>query len=398
LTRGTSSHELSASRSPRDRNKSRGQSLVEFAIFIPVLVTILLVAVDVGRVYLGWVNLSNVARIGANFAAQNPTAWEGGGDSLIQARYRTLMGKDASGIDCSLPSTLPAPTFPDTSDPYALGSRVRVDLSCNFSLITPFLSNLVGDGAGHISVGYAAIFTIRTGSVDGVVINGAAATGTPTAAPTSTLVSVATPTLTPTDTPTPEPTSTRTLAPGETPTPTPDPTETPTPTPVATPLTISFYGESTSTDASGGGPPGSTDENQIVGIPTLAVTFHNTTNASNPGGCLWDFGDGATSNSCGNNVDHSYTDRGTFNVTLTIDGYALTRSNYVLVGCKVPAFAGVHENSAATNWTNAGFVAGNMSYLPGNGNANYKIGYQSLAGGLVNPAGGCSGATITVGP
>src|SRR5688572_6721575 len=116
----------------RDRKKGRGQSLVEFAILVPVLATILLIAVDVGRVYLGWVSLSNVARIGANFAASNPDAWENN-EPTGQARYRSLMSKDALGIDCTLPTTLPAPTFIDTSAPYALGSRVQVDLSCTFS-------------------------------------------------------------------------------------------------------------------------------------------------------------------------------------------------------------------------------------------------------------------------
>jgi PKD repeat protein len=159
---------------------------------------------------------------------------------------------------------------------------------------------------------------------------------------------------------------------------------------------VQFYGSSTSSDASGGGPPGSTNENQIIGIPTLAVTFSNTSIGSNPQGCLWNFGDGATSNSCGNTVDHSYTTRGTYNVTLTIDGQQLQRSSYVLVGCKVPAFAGVRKNSASTLWTNSGFSSSKISFLTGK--SNYKIGYQSLTGGQVNPSGGCSGATITVGP
>ena len=66
-------------------------------------------AIDLGRVYLGWVTLTNVARIGANFAAQNPDAWSGAGDATVQARYRTLMAKDATGIDCNLPATLPGP-------------------------------------------------------------------------------------------------------------------------------------------------------------------------------------------------------------------------------------------------------------------------------------------------
>ena len=88
--------------------------------------------------------------------------------------------------------------------------------------------------------------------------------------------------------------------------------------------------------------------------------------------------------------------RGTYNVTLTIQGYSLTRSSYVLIGCKVPSFSGVRKNSATTMWTNAGFSSSNIALLSGTG--NYKIGYQSLVGGLVNPPGGCSGATVQVGP
>ncbi len=69
----------------------------------------------------------------------------------------------------------------------------------------------------------------------------------------------------------------------------------------------------------------------------------------------------------------------------------------MLVGCQVPVLSGVRKNSARTIWSNAGFTLGNMTYS-WHGSSNYKIGYQSLVGGLVNPSGGCSGATITVGP
>ena len=386
MTREALSPRLSATGLACGRRASRGQSLVEFAIFLPVLVTTLLLAVDVGRIYLGWVSLSNIARIGANFAAQNPDAWEGGGEAAVQARYQTLMYKDATNIDCTLESPLPAPIFPD-SPAYALGSRVRVSLTCNFALITPFLSNLVGDGAGNISVGTSAIFTIRTGSVDSVTINGVAVTPTPspTAAPTPT----ATPTATASATPTPDPAATPTPV-----------GATPTPTAASTPTMalriVTFYGSSTDDDASGGGPPGSVDEDQIVGIRPLSVLFTDTSVGPPKSACLWNFGDGNQGTSCGDQVSHTYTTRGTYTVTLTIDGTTFSGLNYVLVGCKVPAFAGVHKNAAVTNWTNAGFTGSNMSYLPGSG--NYKIGYQSLAGGLVNPIGGCSDATITVGP
>lgn len=350
-------------------------------------------AIDLGRVYLGWVTLTNVARIGANFAAQNPDAWSGSGDSVVQARYRTLMAKDATGIDCTLPSTLPSPTWLGAGgSQYSLGSRVQVNLNCTFRLMTPLISNIVGDSNGNVSVGSSAVFTIRSGSVDGVIINGSTPTSAPTVAPTTI---VATPTPSPTPAPTAAPTAAPTVAPGQTATPTPAATPTPTPAPTPTPIVVSFYGSSVSTDASGGGPPGSVGETQIVGVPSLLVTFTNST-PNITGSCAWDFGDGGTSTSCGNTVQHTYTSRGTFNVSLNVQGTSLTRSNYVYVTCKVPAFAGVRKGSASGVWVSAGFSSTRIVFLRGTG--NYKIGYQSLAGGLVNPPGGCSGATIQVGP
>ena len=351
------------------RNSS-GQSLVEFAIVVPVLLAALLMAVDFGRVYLGWINLTNVARIGANFAAANPDAWRGSGNPAVQLRYRQLMARDATGIDCTLPSTLPQPTFVDSS--YAVGSRVQVNLTCTFSLLTPLISSIVGDGAGNVNVAANSMFTIRYGSPDAaIVIGGDAPSPSPTTAPPPSAAPSATPS--------------------------PDPGASPTPTPGATapPVVVSFYGVPTSADGSGGGPPGSTDENLIVGIPTLNITFYNNTTGT-WGNCTWTWGDGQTSNSCSATVSHGYTTRGIYSVTLEVDGQTAGRSNYVLVGCKVPSFSGVRKNDASGLWTGAGFSSGNMTFLPGSG--NYKIGYQSLVGGLVNPPGGCSGATVTVGP
>ena len=43
----------------RHRKISRGQALVEFAFILPILVLLLLLAVDFGRVFFGWVALNN---------------------------------------------------------------------------------------------------------------------------------------------------------------------------------------------------------------------------------------------------------------------------------------------------------------------------------------------------
>lgn len=47
----------------------RGQSLVEFALLLPLLLIILLGVVDFGRVYFAYVSVTNAARNGAEYAS-----------------------------------------------------------------------------------------------------------------------------------------------------------------------------------------------------------------------------------------------------------------------------------------------------------------------------------------
>jgi hypothetical protein len=114
-----------------DRSRSRGQSLVELALTLPVVLLLLLIAIDFGRVYLGWVNLQQMARIAANYAADHATAWDTPGDATVRARYQSIIRNDARLINCTLPPTLPDPQFPTGT---AIGQEVKVQLSCQFSL------------------------------------------------------------------------------------------------------------------------------------------------------------------------------------------------------------------------------------------------------------------------
>jgi PKD repeat protein len=128
----------------------------------------------------------------------------------------------------------------------------------------------------------------------------------------------------------------------------------------------------------------------------LVVDFTNTT-AGTMVSCLWNFGDGGTAPGCGSPTTHTYSSstRRTYNVTLTVNGTAGVRSIYVLIGCQVPSFTGVDRNDARKVWTDAGFSQNNLNFAA---NGNYTINNQTLAGGLLNPLGGCTGAAITVGP
>lgn len=54
---------------PMSRAGTRGQSLVEFALILPILLTMLGAAVDVARLYQGWITLEGATRDAAEYAA-----------------------------------------------------------------------------------------------------------------------------------------------------------------------------------------------------------------------------------------------------------------------------------------------------------------------------------------
>jgi len=181
--------------------------MVEFALILPVLLVILLFGIDFGRVFLGWINLNNVAKVAANYAAMNPTgSWAAGSE------YQTLIQNDISGINCTSATPYPAPTFVGGNQP---GANVRVTITCQFGLLTPFLNFAISN---PVAVTASSAFPIRSGILPG-----------------QSLIPVG-PTLSPTPSPSPSPIPTASPTPGLTPTPTPTATPTASPAPTPTPI------------------------------------------------------------------------------------------------------------------------------------------------------------------
>lgn len=55
----------------RKRKKTRGQSIVEFAMVVPILLIFLLIAADFGRALTAYMTVSSVASEGASFASRS---------------------------------------------------------------------------------------------------------------------------------------------------------------------------------------------------------------------------------------------------------------------------------------------------------------------------------------
>jgi len=140
----------------------RGQGLVEFAISFPVVMLMITFGVDFGRVFLGWVTLNNAVREAANFAALNPDGFQAPVDLIVQAEYVRLVNSETQDINCTMPGSIPNPTYPGGT---SLGSPAVVAITCRFSLITPIVSSILGNA---INVSASASFPVRAGSIDGV--------------------------------------------------------------------------------------------------------------------------------------------------------------------------------------------------------------------------------------
>lgn len=137
---------------------------MELAIVLPVLLLFALAALDLGRVFLGWVVLNNAARVGANYAAIHPDAWGTPGDAAERTQYENLV-RDARAdtgiaLDGCPAQAVPAPAFPSGT---ALGDFAQLDLDCQFVPLTPLIGDIFASSGNQLTVSARSVFPIRTG-------------------------------------------------------------------------------------------------------------------------------------------------------------------------------------------------------------------------------------------
>ncbi len=128
--------------------------MVEFALILPLLALLLVMAVDFGRVFFGWIALQNATRIAADTASQRANAWPSADGNLeIEWRddYETFITQDLQAANCDFPTPHPDPVFtnanagdPDDDGDHDFGDLVTVRLECEFSLITPLAESMLG--------------------------------------------------------------------------------------------------------------------------------------------------------------------------------------------------------------------------------------------------------------
>ncbi|HEY6202141.1 MAG TPA: TadE/TadG family type IV pilus assembly protein [Candidatus Limnocylindria bacterium] len=139
-------------RSPRAFAEEGGQSLVEVALALPVLLLIVIGIVDIGRLYAYKVAVTNAAREAAFYGARDPQSAKDGTTGICQRARNELgvgtntnpCGNDMTsikvdclrgGLDCAPMPTVPA-LFQTVS---AGGGDVTVTVTYKVSLLSAYL-------------------------------------------------------------------------------------------------------------------------------------------------------------------------------------------------------------------------------------------------------------------
>lgn len=124
------------------KHGERGQSLVELAITFMVLLLLLSVAVDLGRLFLSYIAVREAAQEGAVYGSINP-------DDIqeIEQRVRTSSSNPVDLEDTSL-----VEVSQSAPDGRCAGNTINVSVVYHFQITMPLVSAIIGTNAFPLSL------------------------------------------------------------------------------------------------------------------------------------------------------------------------------------------------------------------------------------------------------
>ena len=146
----------------RNPERSRGQTLVEFALIMPVFLMMTLGVVDGARIFSAYISITNAAREGALYAASgtNYTKWcsttttvacpatftsanqSANPDNIAYRVQQESQGLTAANVKLFVPTCADASGTTVTCGPSAV--RVTVKVEYTMTLFVPVVSTLMG--------------------------------------------------------------------------------------------------------------------------------------------------------------------------------------------------------------------------------------------------------------
>ena len=246
--------------------------MVEFVLVLPVMLLILLIAVDFGRLFFTYIAVNNAAREAANYAATHASDTPFvAADYVVGAQAAAtgetnVQGQGGEGVMtvgapiCFQPGTPPTVINCDAASNFAggIGNQVTVTVIQPFTFYTPIIGSIVG---GELSLTASATAPVLNPLVAEFITTTTSTTTTSTTTTSTTTTSTTTTSTTTTST------TTRCVKP-----------------------TVNISAAPTS---------GGKD------VTVMDVAFTGTSTGS-PTAWLWDFGDGQTATTA-HSASHTYT-------------------------------------------------------------------------------------------
>jgi Flp pilus assembly protein TadG len=132
--------------------RTRGQSLVEFALILPLFLVFVAACLDLGRVFYANISLNNAAREGAMQAAKDHATFiQDGACDPVNNNIVCRIQLESKGSSVAIASTDITRTCSIAGCPRAAGSTTTVTVRGTFQLVTPLLSLVFGGQTLHLT-------------------------------------------------------------------------------------------------------------------------------------------------------------------------------------------------------------------------------------------------------
>lgn len=127
----------------RKRNLVNGQSLIEFAVAVPVFLLLLMGVLDLGRIFFVYLAMYNAAQEGALYACTTPRCIykddEIGCQDPNNAVYRARQESETGPVQWDEVEL----TFTPIPDPIEQGGYIQAGLIHNFEMVTPLMQIII---------------------------------------------------------------------------------------------------------------------------------------------------------------------------------------------------------------------------------------------------------------
>ncbi|MBI1800885.1 MAG: pilus assembly protein [Chloroflexi bacterium] len=122
-----------------ERLREWGQTMVEFALLLPVLLLIVFGIFEFGRAFYAYSTVANAAREAARFGIVDPTNTSGIQDAAIS--HATALGLTSSDVVIQCPDGA-----------CTVGNRISVTVNYTFSAVVPLIPSFALSGAATMRI------------------------------------------------------------------------------------------------------------------------------------------------------------------------------------------------------------------------------------------------------